>query len=291
MNRFLMKRRPVKAFSLIELMVVVAIMMILITLLSPALKGVYNHGRDIQCSKNLGTFARLLISYAEDHGEFPHRSKRTSGWKKWYESLIPYTAVSFFTGRQYNNPAEAPLTDFGVCPAYEKKTYRWVGLDDVENQTPLHPKAGYTSTGKDDFKFGVSAEPLNYVSYGINSWLSNSRMITEEDWLDTVKPFVAGDWGRDGVTGVHLDQVVQPSETLLMAEVTMYVGFSQWDTVYHNPNHENRAKLLKVDGSVEAREHDPTVRKGEVLWSNNLNKRSREQIQNWGYYLSPKFAK
>jgi len=65
-----------RAFSLIELLVVIGIIAILIGLLFPALGKARERGRAAVCASNLRQTATVAVQYAEDHP--PHHAPRTS---------------------------------------------------------------------------------------------------------------------------------------------------------------------------------------------------------------------
>lgn len=60
------------AFTLLELMVVVGILLMLMALLMPALRGSMARAREVQCLNQLRQLGVLIITYAKDHkGELP----------------------------------------------------------------------------------------------------------------------------------------------------------------------------------------------------------------------------
>src|SRR5947207_8192381 len=64
-----MSSRPLqrRAFSLIELMVVIGIIAILIALLMPTVARVQQHARRVACQSNLRTIGQLLLMYANTY--------------------------------------------------------------------------------------------------------------------------------------------------------------------------------------------------------------------------------
>ena len=59
------------SFTLIELMIVVAIIMLLISILMPALKKVNNRGKKLQCGNNLRQLGVAFNFYLNDYSIFP----------------------------------------------------------------------------------------------------------------------------------------------------------------------------------------------------------------------------
>jgi len=66
-------RRCTRAFTLVELLVVIGIIAALIGILLPVLSGVSARGRDIKCQSNLRQIVTSLMTYAQEHkGSYPY---------------------------------------------------------------------------------------------------------------------------------------------------------------------------------------------------------------------------
>src|SRR5688572_1785384 len=66
-------RRRIRAFTLVELLVVIGIIAVLIGVLLPVLAGVSSRGRDIKCQANLRSIMQALYGYAaENKGSYPY---------------------------------------------------------------------------------------------------------------------------------------------------------------------------------------------------------------------------
>src|SRR5688500_11766101 len=66
-------RRRIRAFTLVELLVVIGIIAVLIGVLLPVLAGVSARGRDIKCQANLRSIMQALYAYAaENKGSYPY---------------------------------------------------------------------------------------------------------------------------------------------------------------------------------------------------------------------------
>lgn len=80
-----------KAFTLLELLLVIALIGILAALLLPALAKGKSMARRMQCSSNLQHISRAVLMYADDHqGRLPGRSSSVPGISGWhtYKSLV-----------------------------------------------------------------------------------------------------------------------------------------------------------------------------------------------------------
>src|SRR5688572_6868457 len=66
------RRERACAFTLVELLVVIAVVALLIGLLMPVLAGVQDRGRDITCQSNLRGIMQAMFGYAAEHnGQLP----------------------------------------------------------------------------------------------------------------------------------------------------------------------------------------------------------------------------
>src|SRR5262245_66672487 len=72
-NRMMTVKRASRAFTLVELLVVIGIIAALIGILLPVLSGVQSRGRDIKCQSYLKQICQLFIMYAsENKGRLPY---------------------------------------------------------------------------------------------------------------------------------------------------------------------------------------------------------------------------
>lgn len=73
----------VKKFSLIELLVVFAILAILISMLQPAMQSVFANAERVQCQNNMRQLMASFSLYESDHSVFPHADTFSQGWVGW----------------------------------------------------------------------------------------------------------------------------------------------------------------------------------------------------------------
>ncbi len=106
-----------RAFTLIELMVVVAIVGILIAITIPATSKALSRAKKIQCSGNLKQLSAAMLLYCKDNqGKFPPvqtQNYNNTNKKEQWTSLI-----SRFISKKYSGDPNAPAKDRPVffCP-------------------------------------------------------------------------------------------------------------------------------------------------------------------------------
>jgi len=117
------KTSSLPRFSLIELLIVVAIIGILLSILLPALGKVKAAGQRISCAGNLRQLGLTMSCYLNDwNGSFPRLSYNPYGNEtRWFGKMLDILNVSYASGASTRTP---PLL---LCPAdsYSKTIYPW----------------------------------------------------------------------------------------------------------------------------------------------------------------------
>lgn len=124
------------SFTLVELLVVVAIIGVLAALLAPALKNARIQAKTIACVSTIRQVATGMIMYAEaNEGQFPHYMERPGGVNDpntvWTRRVIPYV--------KGDNPA---IGDWRIglkymyCPAVTASTNYSYGANYTSNILP-----------------------------------------------------------------------------------------------------------------------------------------------------------
>ena len=193
-----------KKFTLIELLLVIAIIGILVTLLIPSLRGAREKARFAVCSSNRNQNYKMIMAGAKDHnGHLPnflyHRGNNPQEPQYEYHDWMgagqkfgypksPRKAImnpvagwySGFTEWTNNNPKSVnPLTDIMRCPSLET-------IDDTfDNSYRSDLTATFGSNGVFDYSFTQSYSGLFYETLPSSAtWNGDSvgnPIVMEED--------------------------------------------------------------------------------------------------------------
>lgn len=121
-------RRP-SAFTLVELLVVVAIIAILISILLPALNGAREQARQAQCLTNLRSMGQAAMLYAQENREWLVRS----------ESNYMHYAAALLPGLGY----DGPVSRLWLSTSVEKRlAFRDLCATIPSFQCPRFPEPG-----------------------------------------------------------------------------------------------------------------------------------------------------
>lgn len=157
-------RRPGNAFTLVELLVVVAIISLLASLLAPALQSAVAKAKIIKCLGNQKQIAMGLDMYAADYRQwYPY----AWGWKPeilpyklWHRTLL----MGGYLGREYNDESETyDIAKRGetvlICP---------------EDATP-NPQSKNAPT--DFLSYGMNASIASYNGDTFPHYIRKNRLI------------------------------------------------------------------------------------------------------------------
>lgn len=106
-------------FSLIELLIVIAIIAILASLLLPALNSARDKARSIKCLSNLKNYGNRIIMYSDDYGvaPAPQATDSESHPIYWNESIRNYTNTDITLAKKTGS--------VWFCPSYGKIAYHY----------------------------------------------------------------------------------------------------------------------------------------------------------------------
>lgn len=92
-------------FTLVELLVVMAIIVLLISLLLPAVQSARAASRQVQCKNNMKQIALAIHNFEEANGEMPlayTNNKPGFGWSNWAPFILPYLEQSNLLNHRYD---------------------------------------------------------------------------------------------------------------------------------------------------------------------------------------------
>ncbi len=174
-----MNSRTQQAFSLVELLVAVAIVAGLVALLVPTLKNARDKADSARCSANLGSVYTAMMSYVADNDGFlPAVSPNNNGKGDWIPELIPYFSNY---SNDFKNLAYAPK--IMICPTQQRR---------------IKTRYGYTSTHTFamNFTLGPNSKPTvkNKRRFVSLPQPSNTIMVTEAGYsqgtsIDCLQPY------------------------------------------------------------------------------------------------------
>lgn len=81
--------RMARAFTMIELLMVVSILCVLVALLVPTIRIAVGRTDSVKCMNNLRSIGQGMLLYAADRGAFPY-SSHYDWWTDWGENILPY---------------------------------------------------------------------------------------------------------------------------------------------------------------------------------------------------------
>jgi prepilin-type N-terminal cleavage/methylation domain-containing protein/prepilin-type processing-associated H-X9-DG protein len=238
--------RP-RAFTLVELLVVIAVLVLLIALLLPALRTARDQSRSLGCAGNLRQLGNTMSAYAFDWQYFPvgidqHAVNNERVWL-WPPQLRMMGADE----------------DTMHCPATDDST-RWV------------PRFG---SGEPAF-YGYEPDEVrirgrtHVFSYGYNvwgAWIGRDPNLGMGVYRDTPV------WGE-----TRLSQVVKPTAMIAFADSTLTDYWSGYIGIYRvgqypSQIHRGNANVLYVDTHVQAEGPETLIAVGDPevarRWNND----------------------
>jgi prepilin-type N-terminal cleavage/methylation domain-containing protein/prepilin-type processing-associated H-X9-DG protein len=284
------------AFTLVELLVVVAIIAVIIAILLPALSRARQNAQKLQCASNLRTLGQLLVLRANDHQGYlplagnivpgpdttafdtPQALGDTSRTRyDYYDnngdgSLFVVTALPAALSQYIvNAPARAdswedvdadiqatgPMQNTFVCPADENTINRTYGAQQWVNNYPSNTYLNGWSS------YGFNAEVFSWTDNGVNGTSGHSRARGQ---LAAVPNASQTMLMCDANAAVNLGVWVL-SPNLSLGDVYLGTGGTVSNGIFDLVRHRGNINILYVDGHVDSQ---PILSNGATVAVGNI---------------------
>jgi prepilin-type N-terminal cleavage/methylation domain-containing protein len=213
--------RRTRAFTLVEVLVVIAIIAILIAFLLPSLRRARGAAQSAQCMSNLRGWAQGIVMYTTEH--------RGRYWVDWGHEPAPGTGLGTWMrvlASYYRN-----LDAYRFCP---------VAIDSTDS----YGSTTFTAWGPIPKSENFLFDPKDSGSYGINHWIND---------LPRTGPFAGGWRGRP-----DLQWRVVGGAGIGKASTSPLIGDCEWyggnpmdlasGTTYGSPVSRENALYLQLFG-------------------------------------------
>ncbi len=213
-----------KAFTLVELLVVISIIGMLVVLLLPAVQSARESGRRAQCENNLKQLSLGLLAYHSTNRILPaamtmplsENPNYTYKWgPNWVISILPHleeqALLSNFNPLSFNisNPSFVPISDASNQVARSTQIKAMLCPSDVHNRTLYNPSSECAN-------YGPNWARGNYGANGsVQQIASNGNGMLDADWTNNLWRGVMG-----CNTALSIDQVTDGTScTVLLGEL------------------------------------------------------------------------
>jgi prepilin-type N-terminal cleavage/methylation domain-containing protein len=234
----LMQFRRNRAFSLIELLVVMTIIGILIALLLPAVQSAREQSRRMKCQNNLKQIGAALLEFNNVHHEFPASSRWPPGsdidrknnpnlYQTWAIMILPYMEEAELFGQFDRN---LPTTHPKNKPARSRNVAALLCPSDPYNDQPFNGSASsQTNNLGDDWarcnyaanaSLGYMTDKTRTSECGLPMNAATSRKV----WRD---PRICGVMGANASIGFK-EMHDGATQTIMVAEIR--AGVTEFDS-------------------------------------------------------------
>ncbi len=196
------RRRGEAAFTLVELLVVVAIISVLAAMLLPALERSLDYARQSLCANNQKQLMLATLLYAGDYGDFIPEANFVGGWEPdnyWMTHLSPYLT----NGTRVNTFSGWGKLDVYKCPIQTARMKaQWNGGNvSLAISFCIARNMHYPTRWRKVAQFSYPAQTMAYSEAGYYS--ANYACFLDPTWLERSAYYPAYDVGGKYLGGVH----------------------------------------------------------------------------------------
>jgi prepilin-type N-terminal cleavage/methylation domain-containing protein/prepilin-type processing-associated H-X9-DG protein len=235
MGRQVMK----KAFTLVELLIVIAIIAALVAILLPAMANVRRAARSLVCSRQLGQIGMAATMYAHGNDDYLPRSSYSAsvvGALRWGQAIIPYVNRGQYNGSGTNTDWHNIFNSLYRCPSDDRRSDCWsYGKNVWFELTGSETEGIFGPPGPTFWRMSQTRDPGDTVLFAEMRDTSVSDHLMAHFWLMGGKPEVDMERHDKKANYAFLDGHI---ERLRFAETfDLSVGLDKW-----SPEKKRRAK-------------------------------------------------
>lgn len=195
-----LSRLGTRAFTLIEVLLVISIVSMLGSLLVPTIQAGKQRADELNCVNNLRQFGVALVMYQEEKGFYP--AAYDSGWNNYQTYLAPYMRVKTFNPRWDATRVERKH----ICPSTRKKydatsyTDYWgygynesISRDTFYTTPPIFPPAEVHGWGNVASAEALVPQPARKIAMFCNA-NGNNWIYSGSGWNITAFPGWPNSW-------------------------------------------------------------------------------------------------
>ena len=217
-----------QAFTLTEMLVVIAVIAILVALLLPVLSAARERGRRVKCINNLKQTGIALQLYADDHAD------QLPGpiWQGFYEMYDNDNTrrLSYYLATYMGQPAPSPVAQSNVLSRCPSAALHWVPATDPDPMSIHVPLSYLAASAVTNTETDVVSRPFGY-------------------------PYASPPYTKPDELPKHLREIYNPSSSWAMIEADQQDAVSIAGYYTHlpvTPAHGNIRNELFFDWHITA---------------------------------------
>jgi prepilin-type processing-associated H-X9-DG protein/prepilin-type N-terminal cleavage/methylation domain-containing protein len=173
------------SFTLLELLVVIAMISVLAALMTPALANARAKARQVQCSSNLRQVGLAFHMYADEHGDY--YPEAWDGSLRWQDKLLPYlSATNATAGKSVLICPSAqvdPVLDYNV---YKKNQWPATNAEKYDSQVILAFDGTMDNT--------AAADSSDYSNYVTNRHAGSANYLFGDGHISSLTSTLQTNW-------------------------------------------------------------------------------------------------
>jgi prepilin-type N-terminal cleavage/methylation domain-containing protein len=210
----------IAAFTLVELLTVIAIIAILMGLLFPAIAAVKENGRKVQAKNDVMQIVAAVKAYNTEYGKYPVvEETKSSENDEEKEAAVgdPAADMQIKNNALFNTLRAIPE---GLNANHKYNPRRVVFFEGKSVSNPVQPRAGFVEKGADDIK-GSFYDPWG-KQYNVVLDSNYDNQIKVKDYYSDVKEdesprvgVIASALGKDNKLGTNGDKKIQDADDVV----------------------------------------------------------------------------